>query len=138
MKKLFSFFTLLIFTLIVFSQNTMMSFAMQKMDMKVEMIVMENNKNSSLYCNESNSNEHCNHDCCYESAWLSNMPLSNIIRENSKKLKIKINNLVDIFTFSLKSFDNKNLVKITSPPNKARKIKNYSYIELIKIIKSNT
>jgi len=54
-----------------------------------------------------------------------------------KILKIKLINFIDIFQVSSKFLENKNLIKNTSPPNLEKKIKNYSYSELIKIIKSN-
>jgi hypothetical protein len=79
-----------------------------------------------------------NHECCYESSETSGISALNNIREENKKIKVKIENSIDIFSFSFKSHEDKNLTKITSPPNKRRKIKNYSYIDLTRIIKSNT
>ena len=140
MKKLFSFFTLLIFIIIAFFQNPVMSFAMQNMDMsdmEMEMSMNDNMKKDCCSGNEE-SKQDCNHECCYESAWLTEVSILNSTREENKKIKIKIKSLIDIFSLSLKLHENKKLTKITSPPNKIRKVKNYSYIDLTKIIKSNT
>lgn len=137
MKKIFSFFTLLIFIVVGFVTNPMMSFAMQDMsDMKMWIDV--NMENDCCSEDENFSEIPCKHDCCYESKWLLELSVVTTTRENDKKVKIKIKSLIDIFSFPLKLHENKSLTKITSPPNRIRKIKNYSYSNLIKIIKSNT
>ena len=133
MKKIFSFFTLLIFIIIALFNNTMMSFAMQDTSMKMEMQDM-----SWCWDNNEESKSFCNHECCYDSKWVSQVNLLNTTRENNKKLKIKVKSILDIFSFSIKSFENRKLIQITSPPNLLRDIKNYSYKDLTKIIKSNT
>jgi len=61
--------------------------------------------------------------------------LNNNFKE--KVLKIKLINLIDIFQISSKFLENKNLIKNNPPPNFQKKIKNYSYSDLIKVIKSN-
>lgn len=138
MKKLFSFFTLLVFIIIAFFGNSMISFAMQEMgDMKMEMSMNDSMKKDCCSWNEDTKQD-CNHECCYESWNIQEKSILSSSREENKKIKIKIKSFIDIFSFSLKSFEDKKLTKITSPPDKERKVKNYSYKDLTKIIKSNT
>ena len=137
MKTIFSFITLLIFIVVAFLGNPMMSFAMENMS-GMEMNMDENISKDCWSESKNFSENPCNHDCCYKSKSLSEASVINFIREDNKKVKVKIKSLIDIFSFSLKLHENKQLTKITYPPNKVEKIKNYSYINLIKIIKSNT
>ena len=132
MKKLLSSFILLLFTFVVFSGNTMMVFAVEEMDISMNMEMK-----SIWWCSDEDK-ELYNHECCYESGWISSISIWSNIREENKKIKIKIKSFIDIFSFSLKLYENKNLTKITSPPNQVRKVRNYSYTDLTKIIKSNT
>lgn len=132
MKKIFSFFTLLVFIIIAFVANPMMSFAMQDMSMKMK------NTNISWCCDNKETKDPCNHECCYESWWLYQVITLNTTREENKKIKVKIKSFIDIYVFSLKLYKNKRLTKIISPPYLWRDIKNYSYKDLTKIIKSNT
>ena len=65
MKKLFSFFTLLLFIIIAFFQNPMISFAVQEMG-DMEMSMSDNMQRDCCFEN-SNTKQDCNHECCYES-----------------------------------------------------------------------
>lgn len=80
----------------------------------------------------------CNHFCCV--SWDSDFQVITLNNNNFQKkiLKIKITNFYDIFWKSTEFLENKNLLNKTSPPNFKSNIKNYSYSDLVKIIKSNT
>ena len=76
--------------------------------------------------------------CCFLSKVNIKIVFSNTTF-SSKIIKIKLFSFVDIFLNSNKFLENKNLIKNTSPPpNLNKKIKYYSYSDLVKIIKSNT
>lgn len=117
----------------------MMAFAMQNDMMHKKMMwkmSMVQNTNCCLEKNEDNN--WCNHSCCI--SW--NSDFQNIILNNhnfeEKILKIKLISFIDIFAESSHFFENKILIRKTSPPNLDNKIKYYSYSDLVKIIKSNT
>lgn len=132
MIKVFSFFVLFIFTIVIFIQNTTMSFAMHQSDMSTMM------KNINIDCSwtsTTSSVKWCNHECCYESTKLYKLVVLNNIREEGKKVNIKIKNLVSIHKPSLELYININ--KSSSPPELTRKLIYYSYKDLIKIVKSN-
>jgi hypothetical protein len=75
MKKIFSFFTLLVFIIIAFFGNSMMSFAMQEMsDMKMEMSMNDSMVNDCCSGDE-NIKQDCNHECCYNSNTSSNISI---------------------------------------------------------------
>jgi hypothetical protein len=142
MKYLFSFFTLLVYLIIAFFQNSMVTFAMQENVMSEN---MHHHQESDFFQNvdccwdeADKSKDNCNHECCFKSDWVTVLNLVNLSQSDNKKEKIKIFSFVDIHLFSINSFSNKNLVSKTSPPLLLRDLKNYSYIDLIKIIKSNT
>jgi len=105
----------------------MMAFAMQN-NMHSQMMQKMNCDHSKKDCQEK----------CYNSDL--KIKLSNFSNTNfSKKIiKIKIFSFIDIFSKQSKFLENKNLVKNTSPPFMEKEIKNYSYWNLVKIIKSNT
>lgn len=140
MKYIFSFFILIVYIIIGFFHNPMVSFAMQEsmmMDMKMHSQDIVVDRYS--YClGENNIDNNCDHECCYNYDWISISNNVNTSEENSKILKIKVKNFVDIYAFSISLFPNKNLINKTSPPIILRDVKNYSYKDLIKIIKSNT
>ena len=103
----------------------MMSFAMQNdihQNMMWEMDMDLNN---------------CIHSCCI--SWDLDFQIIILNNNNFQKkiLKIKSVNFYDIFWKSSQFLNNKNLINNTSPPNLESKIKNYSYSDLVKIIKSN-
>ena len=128
LKKLSTFFVLLAFIFIGFFHNSMMAFAMQN-NMWAKMWMMQMN------CKHSETNS-CKKSCHS----LDIKVKSTFINSNNdeKVLKIKLTSLIDIFSVSSKFLENKNLIKNTSPPNLNKKIKYYSYSDLVKIIKSNT
>ena len=132
MKKLFSFFTLLIFIIVGFLHNSMMSFAMQS-NMHKEMMW-----NMKMHCCDDVDSNNCEHSCYF--SWNSDFKIITLNNTNFQKkiLKIKIINFYDIFWKSSEFLENKNLINNTSPPNLQNKIKYYSYSDLVKIIKSNT
>ncbi|MDP2091091.1 MAG: hypothetical protein Q8K30_05865 [Candidatus Gracilibacteria bacterium] len=141
MKYLFSFFMLLVYVIIGIFQTPMITFAMQ------ENIIMEMNMHhhQKVHINELNDcclnnsvdDKDCNHECCFKSDRSTISNIVNIGQKDNKKEKIQITYFLDIFAVSINSFSNKSLLNKTSPPNINRDIKNYSYIDLIKIIKSN-
>lgn len=141
MKYLFSSFMILVYVIIGFFHTPMITFAMQEnaligMDMEHNSHAHWNQKNDCCSEDENSDNE-CNHECCISSDWVTFSNISNIGESDNKKEKIKIFNFTDIFAVSINSFTIKNLLNKTSPPYNNRDIKNYSYIDLIKIIKSN-
>ena len=138
MKKLFSFFTLFVFTLIAFFWNTMMSFAMQK-DMNIEMKMDEWAMSGCCDDDSDEGSQECSHECCVSQAdFLPKFVGNQWSRETNKKIKIYLWVGIDIFSLPFHIFENIKLVKITSPPYWGRDIKNYTYSDLTKIIKSNT
>lgn len=134
MRKIFSFFALLVYIIIVFFHNPIMSFAMQDNNMVSEM-----GMNQIDYCESDwKTDKIPNSNCCYESDSAVLTSALNNFQNDNKAIKIKVNKCLDIFTFSINAFENKKLIKNTSPPFIEKKIKYYSYKDLIKIIKSNT
>jgi hypothetical protein len=109
----------------------MMSFAMQtKMHNKM-MLEMK------MKCCDYSKENNCNDSCCISS--VTDLWINLINLDNSKKiLKVKLISFINIFDFSSKFLENKNLLKTNSPPFLDKKIKYYSYSDLVKIIKSNT
>jgi len=118
----------------------MITFAIQE-NLNHEIKNHNNSSNFQTNCCDNKvleqDNSDCNHECCFKSKWFIVSSVSNISNWNNKIQKINFINFIDIYAISLNSFSNKNLVKKTSPPLFNRKIKNYSYSNLIKIIKSN-
>ena len=109
----------------------MMAFAMQTEIHKEMMWEMK------MDCCEHNNEESCSDSCCFS----SDKELISIFSNSNqykKILKVKIISFINIFDFSSKFLENKNLLKTNSPPNIIQKVKYYSYSDLIKIIKSNT
>jgi hypothetical protein len=132
MKRIISFFTLFIFIIIGFFYNSMMSFAI---------------KNNIQSNHKWNMKMHCMWNIKYGKWWKHTCPLLKKIdffsislntNYSSKILKIKVLSFINIFSDNKYLLENKNLIKNTSPPNEEEKQKYYSYIDLIKIIKSNT
>jgi len=77
------------------------------------------------------------HSSCYK-AVIKNKLISSNNNFSIKIIKIKLFSFIDIFSNSSYFLENKNLIRNTSPPpNLNKKIKYYSYSDLIKIIKSN-
>ena len=143
MKYIFSFFTLLVYLIIAFFQNSMITFAMQEnvmsdMNMHHNQESVFNQNNDCCWDNVDKSKDNCNLECCFKSDWVTILNLVNLLKEDNKKEKIKIYSFFDIHFVSISSFSNKNLINKTSPPEIMRELKNYSYKDLIKIIKSNT
>lgn len=143
MKYIFSFVTLLVYIIVGFFHSPMVSFAMQEnviVDMKMDYSQEDVSSENINYCDNQkvNNNGNCNHECCFKSDLVTVSNVVNPSQESSKILKIKIKNFIDIYKVSINSFSNKNLINKTSPPIVLRDIKNYSYKDLIKIIKSNT
>ena len=141
MKYIFSFFTLLVYIIVGFFHSPMVSFAMQEnemMDMKMNNQVMTLSDNMTYCWYKNDVNNNCKHECCFKSDLVTVSNIVNTSQESSKILKIKIKKFIDIYQVSINSFSNKNLINKTSPPIVLRDIKNYSYKDLIKIIKSNT
>lgn len=139
MKKLFSFLVLSWFLIILFFQSFMMTFATGKMSHReMNSSVHHSNIEECLWEKylDDKENQDCEHQCCYQSSTAWNFNIVQPKRESKEQLKYK--NYIDIFTLSVASTENKSLVHIHSPPYLSRKIKNYAYIHLIKIIKSNT
>lgn len=135
MKYFFSFFMLLVYLIIGFFHNSMITFAMQE-NMEKGMNMHHNQQQVIDCCDDKN--EDCNQECCFESDWILLSNIATFSQENNKKEKLKIIKFIDIYLVSVSSFLDKNLVNKTSPPNILRDVKNYSYKDLIKIIKSNT
>ena len=129
MKFIVSLFTLLIFFIIGFIHNPMMSFAMSNssmMWMSDTMNCMDAENNDMKICCSSTSNF----------IKYSSINVNNI--KTISKYKVFSFNNIDFLWVNLFSFENSNLIKKTSPPLLERKISNYSYTTLVKIIKSNT
>ncbi len=129
MKNIFSFFVLILFLLLPFFHSSAIFFGMQKMDTKTWI-------ESKLWCCENKKNiSLCKHKCCYES---NNklIPFSNNYREESKKLKFSHYDWLSDFDIIFSP--NEKFFKYFLNPHLKRKIKNYSYLSLVKIIKSNT
>lgn len=133
MKKILSFLELIIYIIIAIFGNSMIFFPVHAGKMEMTII----NKDCIEYNKNNTTSDPCNHSCCYKSSndvyLLSDV--SNLQNNNISKIKIKH---FDILIFSQPSFENKNLVKIVSPPYFYREIKYYWYKDLIKITKSNT
>ncbi len=106
----------------------MMAFAMQK-NMDSKMWIMQ------MHCNHLDSDT-CKKACHYSDLKIK-LPFSNS-NFSKKVLKIKVSNFIAIIPISSYFLENKKLIKNISPPNLKRKIKFFSYSNLIKIIKSNT
>lgn len=132
MKKILSFLMLLSFLIIGLSHNSMMVFAWDIFDWST---------NNLLCCHtnqvKNDSTPQCSDSCCSEQNidhWAST-----VVRTEEKVLKIWIGDIIlDSCIFSVEWFTNKYFSFTASPPIFERKIKNYSYSGLIKIIKSNT
>jgi hypothetical protein len=87
-------------------------------------------------CCEHSKQNNCDDSCCYSSD--IEISPNSVNSNNSKKiLKTKLISFINIFETSSKFLENKKLIKNTSPPNLNKKIKYYSYSDLVKIIKSN-
>ena len=105
----------------------MMAFAMQSW--------MDSKMMQKMNCNHSKKD--CKKICHNSDLKIKLTTFSN--NNFSKKIvKVKIFSFVDISENYSKILENKNLIKNTSPPNIKRKIKYFSYLNLVKIIKSNT
>ncbi len=107
----------------------MMSFVMQTNEHK-QMI-----DNIKIDCCDWNK---CYKECCF--LYVLDID-TNLLQNNNffkKLLKIKLFSFVDIFWKSSYFLENNNLIKLNSPPYIIKKVKYYSYSDLIKIIKSNT
>ncbi|MDD2870972.1 MAG: hypothetical protein PHS49_03195 [Candidatus Gracilibacteria bacterium] len=142
MKYIVSFFTLLVYLVIGFFQSPMITFAMQEnnvheMNTHNIVTVSESDCCGNTIVDDSQDNNDCNHECCFQSKGVSTSSISISSNGTQKIDKIKFKNNIDIFSVSINSFSNKNLIKKTSPPLFNREIKNYSYCEFVKIIKSN-
>ena len=105
----------------------MMAFAMQSW--------MQNKMIQKMNCNHSNKD--CKQICHNSDLKIKLTSFSNT-SFSKKIIKIKIFSFVDISENYSEILENKNLVKNTSPPFMEKEIKNYSYSDLVKIIKSNT
>lgn len=136
MKKKYSFLVLGLFFIILFFQNFMISFADTKINHKEMETNMHHTNIEDCFWEQDTDTKDCNHECCYTSNKWVNINFYQIKREKKEKNKYK-NYLIISIVFT-KKVENKNLIKITSPPYYKRKVKNYSYSQLIKIIKSNT
>lgn len=88
-------------------------------------------------CVNYNNETKCSDLCCIEQYIDYSISLMNN-SFSKKELKINIDKKIDFKNEIFFSFNNKSLIKKTSPPILKRKINNYSYISLVKIIKSNT
>ena len=112
-----------------------MTFAMKNMHSKIEKTNSIKEKNKC--CLNLKKHKICKKFCCNLSN--ENKIFSFSSNNFSKKIvKVKIFSFVDISENYSKILENKNLIKNTSPPNIKRKIKYFSYLNLVKIIKSNT
>ena len=129
-KKIITFFVLLVFLFIGFIHNSMMAFAMS------QNISHGLSNHKIKYSNCSNKNTNSKKECNN----IVNIDKNLNSYKEFKFLSIKITlfTFSSIFTVNFSEFKNKNLYKIHSPPNYKRKIKFYSYSNLVKIIKSNT
>ncbi len=135
MKKIFKLFVIITYLIIIFFQNIIMSFAMNNLAKNKTNIEIKVKKINC--CKEKKSNP-CKKNCCIKNIIEKNINPSNI-NLKEKILKIKIFSFIDIFSISKYFIENKNLIKNSSPPpNLEKKIKYYSYRDLVKIIKSNT
>jgi hypothetical protein len=109
----------------------MMTFAVDN-NLKVEMT------DSQLCCDYDDWWDKCLDTCCAESNidhWISLINTT----VSKKILKVVFNKSnIDIFSTSWYSISNKSLINKVSPPYFDREISNYSYSNLVKIIKSNT
>ena len=135
MKKIFSLLTLFTFSFIGFFHNSMMTFALKNN-------YIEKNIWKSINCCNANNNIKgewkCFDSCCI---WLEIDYLILSANNNFEKKVFKIVKNYNVLAKNIweKYFiKNKSLVKKTSPPYFERKIINYSYHTLIKIVKSNT
>ncbi len=141
-KKLSSFFALIIFMAVAFSQSIVVSFAMGKNMMIMDHGIRDDRVmdccDGEEYKQEHEEQWWCNHSCCIDSKTVKQNFIINNFSPNSKELKIKIIPVVDILSIYYDLSPSRNLVRKTSPPFFAKKIKNYSYKDFTKIIKSNT
>jgi len=103
----------------------MMAFAMHSDMWKQMMMKMDCDKGGKC------------HSSCHKVV-IKDVIVSSNTSFSTKIIKIKLFSFVDIFSVSSKFLENKNLIKNTSPPNLNKKVKYYSYSDLVKIIKSNT
>lgn len=136
MKKIISFFVLIAFIIIGFFQNTIMIFAMEDSQMNTKMAL----KMTSIdYEENSIIKDPCKkHECCYENNKNFDTKLSNSQRISIEKIKIITKNYTEIFLIPNLVLDTKKQININPPPDIIKENTNYSYKNLIKIIKSNT
>ncbi|MDD5769910.1 MAG: hypothetical protein PHE25_03000 [Candidatus Gracilibacteria bacterium] len=137
MRKIISFFILVAILSVSNFYNVIMAFDGADYGMQDNMLKTNN-------CGEiSNSNTNSNSgDCAYSCFKKVNFDKNFSINSNEVKIKKDLfSKLKNTFQeFIIVFFDNtdKSILKINSPPGLDRELKNYSYINLIKIIKSNT
>ncbi len=144
MKKILSFFVFIIFITTAFESSIVTSFAMHQMPEKATKVENQqhyNMKKDMPCCDEEKGHDRksCKHSCCIEASDTNNQTyLNNNTQIQNREVKIKLKNNYLALDFSYKLPIQRKLTKKTSPPPVERKLKNYSYKDLTKIIKSNT
>lgn len=130
MKQIISNLILLLsFLLGIFHHEIIYSF--HHSNHHIESVSIENHKNHSHHNHNDVLHDLESHD--------PYTPNRSNKQESKKKLKEIWNNFVSILDlFKTSLIPERNLLKITSPPYYFRHIKNYSYSDNIRIIKSNT
>jgi len=131
MKKLFSFFTLLLLLTVGLTNNFTMVFAGQNNQVKI----ISNNKICNLdnTVNTKNSNG-CIKICIYTNkSYFQNISKGNLLKKKKWNNSLYWCNNI----FNLTYFDSINLIIKKHSPYFTKNINYYSYHNLVKIIKSN-
>lgn len=133
MNKILSFFILSVFLIVSSSHNIFMVFSDSNNFM--ESIHKMEKKD---HCSEKSEDNKCILKCIKKIELEKNTFLA-ISENNSSNNKIKFSQIILDLDFHTLDFKDKSSLKINSPPWIYHKIStNYSYHNLIKIIKSNT